>query len=311
MPKRMTWITNRHMWPRRPRRERGFALKELLVVAAVMVTLTASALPLIASAHRSSGTLVSRYNLATLAQAHACYAGDWNDRQVTWIPDDYGEANNASEYLVERRCIEGMILGWETINGGNALWGYWIDIGGRCVGVGSTANIALALPIDLTDSLNGVGSWRIPNGKAFMHYVGPSFYTQTWYAPGDPAHARASEHFGTENEFETGTVNSFQITWPSYVLSPAAMLNPDVFRAPSAGGYQAPDPATFPEAWRSPSVTACVYPDLKTRMIEHNWFRDPPSPFNPYFSNGTTPWMFNQGLAARPCTLFFLSLIHI
>ena len=277
---------------------RGMTLPELLVVVTVALCLLAGALPLIASAHRESSEAISMNNLAILGQAHDCYAGDWNDRQVTWIPDDYGEVNNCSGYLYERRCIEGMILGWANFSGARALWGYWIDSGGQCEGVGSCANVMLALPIDFTSS---IGSFRIPNGKAFQQYVGEAFYTATWYAPGDPAHGRASRYFGVEDEFNSA--NNGEVTWPSYVLSPAAMLHPDVPRAPSAGGYQ--DAFDFPDYYRSPTVKTCVYPELKTRMIEHNWFRDPPSPFNPYFGGGSTPWMFNQGLMARPYTLFF------
>lgn len=52
-------------------------------------------------------------------------------------------------------------------------------------------------------------------------------------------------------------------------------------------------------------VSRCAYPELKTRMLEHNWLRGAPTRFNPNVEEERVPWFFNQSLFAQPVTLFF------
>jgi hypothetical protein len=99
------------------------------------------------------------------------------------------------------------------------------------------------------------------------------------------------------------TSSGGEIAFSAYCLSPAAMYHPGVFRRPSAGGFQDPN-AGFIDSYRAPSIDQCTHPDLKTRMVEHSWLVNPPSPTNPNFS-GNEPWYFNHGITSRPGSLFF------
>ncbi len=79
----------------------------------------------------------------------------------------------------------------------------------------------------------------------------------------------------------------------SFSLSAAALFSPGVFRARAQGGYQSP--TQFADSMRTPSVTQCTYPSLKSRMCETGWFRNAPAP-------GLS---FTAGLESSPLTLFF------
>jgi hypothetical protein len=94
----------------------------------------------------------------------------------------------------------------------------------------------------------------------------------------------------------------------SYVLSPAAMYHPDIFRSFEDGGWQ--DPDTLPWGYESPAVSQALYPDQKTRMIEHHWLQTPDGgPCNPAFAPGTyggcEPYYFNLGFRSNPLALFY------
>ena len=143
----------------------------------------------------------------------------------------------------------------------------------------------------------GFGSFRLPNTQRFRTYVSRRFYAPQWYAVGDYDTEDASEFFNIESEFTLNSNNFFFTS--SYCLSPAAMFDPEVLRKESEGGYQAPE--DYADYYRSPHVSACSHPALKTRMIEHNWFRDAPD----VGKGQSFDWQFNHGLAANPCTLFF------
>ena len=151
------------------------------------------------------------------------------------------------------------------------------------------------------------GSFRFPNPLGLHEYVNDRFLDPVYYAPEDAlAYAQAEPLFDVELEYAGGST-----TIPSsYCFSPAAMLDPDVLRAPSEGGFQ--DPMDLDFGYRSPPVDAARYPDLKTWIIEHNWLRGPPGPCNPGFmeplgeySPDCNPYLFNQGADAAPLTAFF------
>jgi hypothetical protein len=65
-------------------------------------------------------------------------------------------------------------------------------------------------------------------------------------------------------------------------------------------------PSTLAQGYRSPPVSRCKYPSLKTRMIEHHWLqKTPESATNPHFAGNRTPWFFNHGYDSSPASLFF------
>ena len=281
---------------RTPRQYHGFTRSDVMIVLVTILVGLMASIPIVASAKRQNGGMTSITNLMRINQGLANYAADWNDRQVDWAPDDFGYYEDCNDYIEQRACLPTPILGWQDLGDGAwAMWAFWIDIGGQCSGVGSCGNAAFIKPIDFA---SGVGSFRLINAAAFNPYVRKKFYAPVWYAPGDPARDDASQAFGSSNEFEM--LDGGAIVPSSYCFSPAAMLHPDVLRAPSAGGYQSAN--ELPDTYASPRTAACTTPDLKTRVLEHNWFRNSPSLKNP---DTDRPWQFNQGLKASSMTLFF------
>ena len=274
----------------------GFTRSDVMIVLVTILVGLMASIPIVASAKRQNAQTTSAANLMRINQGLVNYAADWNDRQVDWIPDDFGYYNDCNDYIQQRSCIPSLLLGWENRSSGSwALWGYWIDSVGQCSGVGTCGNASIIYPINFSI---GFGSFRFINAKAFQPYVRRKFYAPVWYAQGDPTREEVSGVFNNENEFEA--LEGALIEFSTYCFSPAAMLHPDVLRAVPDGGYQSTD--ELPDSYVSPRTATCTTPDLKTRVLEHNWFRNSPSLKNP---DTDQPWQFNQGLEASPVTLFF------
>ncbi|NNE48194.1 MAG: hypothetical protein HKN37_16195, partial [Rhodothermales bacterium] len=101
--------------------------------------------------------------------------------------------------------------------------------------------------------------------------------------------------------------------WSSYVMSPAAMFNPDVMRHndpddSTSNGWR--DPWSLAAGFRSPSMSQARYPNLKTHMLEHNWLQNPKASCNPSFQPGTylgncEPYYFNHSWDSSPATMFY------
>ena len=67
------------------RHTRGLTLVEALTATAAAGVCACVATTVLA---QRGGGLDAQYKLAQLAQAHACYAGDWDNRQWTAVPYD-------------------------------------------------------------------------------------------------------------------------------------------------------------------------------------------------------------------------------
>ena len=151
----------------------------------------------------------------------------------------------------------------------------------------------------------GFGSFRLYNfAKGFHDYVNGRVYDPVFYAPNDTVIIEAVES-AFDDPDELVLIDGIPVVHvPSYALSPAAMWNPQVMRAPSAGGWQ--DPWSLPpgDGFASPPLAGAEYPDLKTHMIEHSWVQDPPAECNPAFL-GCQPFYFNHGIDSMPATLFY------
>ena len=61
--------------------------------------------------------------------------------------------------------------------------------------------------------------------------------------------------------------------------------------------------------WRSPAHSQCLYPSLKTHMLEHHWLQNAQGDCNPVFDVGTyaecEPYYFNHAWESSPMTLFY------
>ncbi len=261
----------------------GITITEVCVaLAAGAVVLSATTTVL--ATRRGGGD--APFKLAVLAQAHACYAADWNERQWSALPYDVGQFNNPC--ATYPACVPQQLLGFDT---NNAMWGFYLG-SGSCAPFGypgSCANWPNYVPLDFTAAR---GAFRGPNVVGFREYVSQRFYAPEWYAEDDPGYGVASTHFDAPYEFTFSfQLNNYRES--SFCLSPAALFNPGVFRARADGGYQSP--TQFADSMRTPSVTQCTHPSLKTRMCEYGWFRNAPA-------EGLS---FTAGLASAPYTLFF------
>jgi hypothetical protein len=267
------------------RAPRGLTLTEVAVAAAAIGVATCVAVTLPAG---RGGGADSQYKLAELAQANACYANDFNERQWTAMPDSAGAFGDDCEQFALSNARPHVMLGRGP---GGAYWGYFL---GGPSGAGSCANWNVVRAMNFTAADAETGAFRLGNVWGFREYVSRNFYSPEWFAEDDPNFAGASSQFDGTTEFNYpiaalpgGFANS------SYCFSPAAMLNPGVLRAKSEGGFQAL--ASFADSHRSPSVTQCLYPSLKSRMCEYSWMRNAPS----------AGLAFNAGRASAPFTLFF------
>ena len=298
---------------RKALRASGFTIVELLVVVSIIALLIALLLPAVAKGRDKALISNSIANLKNLATANETYGGDWGDRQFTACPDDAGiVAGDCATYIANIACPPQQLLGWDT-NG--AMWGYFTGgQGGKCAGYpGNCGNWVVHIPIGMPD---GYGAFRAPGLKAFHDYVGGRFYDPTLFAPKDVVPlANISKYFTSAAEFTYEPALALYED-SSYCFSPAAMYDVKVFKrngVPNAQGnialtgnsYTAANVAGA-GAFRSPPVSRCAYPSLKTRMIEHNWLQQPPdSLINMNFGGGTTPWFFNHGYNSAPACLFF------
>jgi len=286
----------------------GFTIVELAVVILVIVILLATAMPVVAGAGGNAGVQQSMANLVVQSAGHLLYAADWNGRQVTHNPDDFGvyggyvEQYNNDPYEdckggFDPDCHPPIVAGWgQTGSGSWAIWAYWP----------SGTNIAFQ-PINFPGLPNkwpiadGWGYWRFPQVRPIHDYINGRYHDPVFYAPNDTAVLDPiawcldePPEFVSDAECNPG--------WSSYGRSPAAIFHPDAFRSNAAGGWQAP--WALDHGYQTPGLFQATYPDLKTHMIEHSWVQNPPAPCNPAFT-GCEPYYFNAGIDSSPVTLFF------
>jgi type II secretory pathway pseudopilin PulG len=294
-----------------PRYRPGFTIVELLAAVLAVGLLLAAILPSIARAQGSSGIQQSMNNLATMGVAQVLYALDWEGRQVTWVRDDLGayggdvEVYNAEvcggcTCLCPPPCQPAAVAG---VGCDGNVWAYWPG----------AANRPMLQPLNFpgppheSSLIDGYGNWRVPNLKSLHDYVNGRYHDPLFYAPGDTVIlGHVTNCIGEPCEFVGGDYDAYGFCnpgWSSYAFSAAAMFHPDVFRSNAAGGWQAP--WTLDHGYESPGLFQAAYPQLKTNLLEHNWFRNAPAECNPIFNPSCEPYWFNQGIDASPVTLFY------
>ena len=277
----------------------------------IVALLLALLMPSLAKARDSALTTHSLANLRNLAVANETYAGDWGDRQFGVCPGDAGLAyGNCSLYLQQVACPPQVFIGRDTFG----IWGYFLGDTGKCAQFGwpeACYNWVVYLPLNFGQAYNPgggntFGSFRMPGVMAFSDYIGGRFYDPTLYAPKDElVLAEVEDYFSSPAQF---TFDGERYADSSYCFSPAAMFDPKVLRrnAQTLDGNGFTHPANLPGGFRTPPVSRCSHPSLKTRMIEHSWLQNRPDALsNPNFFGGTTPWHFNHGINSAPASLFF------
>ena len=298
----------------------GFTIIELLVVVSIIALLIGILLPALGRARDSALQSTSLSNLRQISAGFAAYAGDWNDRQITLVPDDYcqsgGGEGSCDAYIANVGCPTQPILGWANQDGGRALWGYWIDGNPSCSGAGGCGNMVIALPYSAQSGQ--IGFFRLINMKIFAQYMNDRFYDKVFYAPKDRRKIEKVEvFFDSPDEFNS---EDQVIEWCSYAYAASAMMASDAMSGSDKGGRYdltgdcpGPPPAgepgmdapcSYPGGFKSPVVAECAFPDLKLRTFEHSWLQNAPGDVNPLF-DPAEEYYYNHGVQSAPCSLFF------
>ena len=303
-----------------PRPRSGFGRIELVICLGVTISGLAMVFPIVDTVGCRNARLRSQQNLHLQHVIHELYATDWNQRQFTAVPDDLG-------------AYGGDCAAWEAANG-RPIPG--LELGTTCsgdqIGFFDCASAPVRSPIDLNFvdapyplSINGsystAGAYRFPNCAALNQYANGRYHDSIFWAPDDAWNMRYARPY-RDGDCSYDAPPDQPLVTSSYIMSPAAMFDPLVMGTDDAdeGNYFWNDPNSFDDGYRSPSVTACEYPALKTRMIEHHIVETVlPSlywqGFHPFVPDSDrrnpVPCLFNQSLHGRPLALFFDGSVRI
>jgi prepilin-type N-terminal cleavage/methylation domain-containing protein/prepilin-type processing-associated H-X9-DG protein len=259
---------------------KGFTIIELLVVVAIIGLLVAILLPAIGKARESAQTTQSASNLRNIGSACGVYGVDFQDRQWSALPEDYGKFQTTCTQWANNRCTGQLTLGY-SVNPSNpsdkAAQGFFIPQSTSCTGKSPASDckyIQAYWPCDFQKSTGNFGAFRLLNAKSFNKYVGGRFYDQLFFAPKDRlVLQQVAALKGDQDGDFFGTEKNAILS--SYCWSPAAMWSPDVLS--SKYGFQSPTDPKNAGAFRSPAAGLARFADLKTRVIEHNWLQNKPS----------------------------------
>lgn len=312
------------------RNRRGVTIVEIIAVTGVVTMTLAMMAATIGGSNGDRLRTHSAWNLTRLSQGVHSYAADWEGRQWTAVPDELSDYDNIYGYNTEVRCLDSLLIGEDSTTG--AVWGWYLG-GALCpdgLPGGGEPGYSIAVfeivyqPYPLDDSFlddQSIGAHMFFNCRGFREYVSGSAHDSAFFQPGS-RDARLNallfeedrEFFGPYVRKATGSPNSQYAPTTGYTMSAAAMWNPEVHRAPSAGGWQ--DPRTIELGYRSPSLHECEHPTLKTMFVERWWIDGAPTRFHPdSLRTPTGPnslenvdryhWRFNQGHESRAMTAFY------
>ena len=276
-------------------RANGFTVIDLAATVAAGTVLVAAAMPLAASVASGNDRDTSRIHLATLNEIHTMYALDHEDRQFSHLPDDF--TGNATQYQLQHGCIDPLVLGTDMAG---ATWGYYLACNGMA---GNNGNIVTYRAMDFGNPLDGL--YRFANTRKINEYANGRYYDPLFFAPDDPSLGETDFKFmraGVDFGFSSG---AFGFTRTSYTMSPAAMWAPRVLgdgQRMKDAQWRIPNGAL--QDYRTPRVSQCLHPSLKTRMMEHYAMNNAPAPCNPAYA-GCRPYMWNQSPETRNLALFY------
>jgi prepilin-type N-terminal cleavage/methylation domain-containing protein len=285
---------------------KAFTIIELLVVVSIIALLIGILLPAIGKARDQARVTQSQGNMRNLATAHGEYGAEWADKQLSFIPDNisaYGntDAQAFSNWDNQVGSRNEIVLGWHST-------GLWILTPNYY-----SSFVPIAFPGEFDDYW---GAFRLINAGNFSTYLNSRYYDPVFYAPKDKVVMNFvrpgldSPHQFTPPGYDGMPNNDLGL--PSYILSPAAMFNPDVLSSHGTNGgppyYR--NPWSTPAGFRTPSYSAAQFPEQKSHMLEHHWLQNSEVDCNPAFGNfgtysGCEPYYFNSAWASVPVTLFY------
>lgn len=280
---------------RKNTRANGFTIIDLAATLVAGTAFSAAAVTLGARMGGDSAREISRANLEALNQIHTMFAIDNEDRQFSHLPDDF--TGNVGPYQIQHGCIDPLVIGTDL---DGTTWGYYLSCGGM---PGNNGNIASYLPMSFSNPLDGI--YRYANTPKINEYANGRFYDPLFFAPDDPSLneadfklMRAGADFGFNSASVTFAHTSYTMSsaalWAPRVMGDGQRMKNAQFRTPS-GALQ---------DYRTPRVSQCQYPSLKTRLMEHYAMTNAPAPCNPAYA-GCVPYMWNQSAATSNLALFY------
>ncbi len=280
-----------------PRNARGFTMLEASVVLAITAIAASVAVPIFQRVGCSAARTQSAANLAVLSTAHNMYALDFSDRQLTICPDPLGAyGGDWAAMQAAEGCVPTVLLG-------NEGTGEPVSIGVNCTGLPGS-NTAWLTPFSFAPA-SLKGGFRLGNVRALNQYVNGRFLDSTFYAPDDVSVSRrAWRRIGEGADYDESV-----FTESTYTMSPAAMFDPRVLGDGPGSNYVSPD--SFANGYRSPTVSQCQYPALKTRLMEMWCMEGAPALTNPNFSGASVPYMANHVFFGRSLAAYFDGSVRI
>jgi len=260
-------------------------LIDTLAATLTVLALGAMLIPALGAVDDNVEVEASKNNLRQLGMIHAIYAADWDGRQWTVTPDDLTLITHGVYHADYRNNDEVPPVG----------------LGFDCGGEYSDTSRGWAIQPMWYDGNCALGNFRAWNTVPFHQYANGKVYDRMFWAPRDPMaelNPDIRDYWDLDCEWPgSGTPFIF----PTYCMSIAAQVDPDVYRAPSRGGAQRALDLDF--GHRTPDLASAKYPDLKTQMLEHWWLNPLPDPI--VDPNTGFPWFYNQSDRAMPAALFF------
>lgn len=281
-------------------RRRGLTLIELAATLAVLPILSAVLIPQLLKSRDSAKMSQSSSNLRWNSMACFSYAAEWKDRQWQAGKDDLTKYGNdpvsaLTAYEAQVGDHPGLWIGWTE----DGRWRFPLD-GGFIA-----SNFAMATPITFDES--PFGYCRVPNARSLSMYMNNLFYDSMYYAPKDSAVLKCVQPLFEDPDEFIPAKEAGGIYWSSYCLSPAALVDPQVLRGPSLGGFV--DPFTLEQGLRAPTIGQARFPELKTHIMEHHWLQNNDAGgCNPAFVGtyeGCEPYYFNASLQSQPIAAFY------
>ena len=101
---------------------KAFTIIELLVVVSIIALLVGILLPAIGKARDQAKLTISQSNLRNLAAAHASYAAEFADRQLTFIDDGASQYGDYGDWWME----------YNDDHGSDGSWGHPGNLIRRC-----------------------------------------------------------------------------------------------------------------------------------------------------------------------------------